>query len=435
VETNGFTSVGIVGLGYVGLPLALGFAERGLVVRGVEQNPDKVAMVMRAESYIDDVTSDRLRAVVEGEMLSASVDFSALKECDAVVVCVPTPLTINKAPDVSYIENVSRELSPLLHKGELVVLESTTYPGTTDEVMLPILEQSGLKAGTDFLLAFSPERVDPGNAHYNTLNTPKVVGGLDALSTQRACDLYSLVVPQVYPVSSCWAAEMAKLLENTFRLVNVSLINELAILCEKMGMDIWEVIEAAKTKPYGFMPFYPGPGIGGHCIPIDPFYLSWKAKEHDIDLNFIETAGKVNDGMPGYVVDKVAFALNSVGRAMRSSNLLVLGIAYKRDISDLRESPALKILDKLEQWSADVSYYDPYVPQARIGSGVIHSLDQLSPDALRRADCVIILTDHTSVDYDAVAANARLIVDTRNAIKCRSSHIFRLGDGVTGQHV
>jgi UDP-N-acetyl-D-glucosamine dehydrogenase len=423
------SSIGIIGLGYVGLPLAVGFAEAGLTVRGVEQNAGKVSRVNAGDSYIDDVTSVRMQAVVANGALTASTEFLALKDCDAVVVCVPTPLTINKAPDVSYIESVSRALVPYLHKGELVVLESTTYPGTTDEVMLPILESLGLTAGVDFYLAFSPERVDPGNAHYNTLNTPKVVGGLDAASTERACTLYALVVPLVYPVSSCRAAEMAKLLENTFRLVNVSLINELAVLCEKMDMDIWEVIEAAKTKPYGFMPFYPGPGIGGHCIPIDPFYLSWKAKEYDIDLAFVETAGKVNDAMPAYVVDKIAFALNSVGRAMRGTHVLVLGVAYKKDISDLRESPALKVLEKLQQWGSDVSYFDSHVPEARVAGVTLRSLPCLDADVVRSADCVVILTDHSSVDYTMVGDNAQLIVDTRNAIKHKDSKLFRLGDG------
>jgi UDP-N-acetyl-D-glucosamine dehydrogenase len=426
-------SVGVIGLGYVGLPLAVGFAETGLTVRGVEQNAEKVARVNAGDSYIDDVTSARLQAVVASGALTASTEFSTLRDCDAVVVCVPTPLTINKAPDVSYIESVSRTLVPYLHKGELVVLESTTYPGTTDEVMLPILETGGLRAGTDFYLAFSPERVDPGNAHYNTLNTPKVVGGLNASSTERACALYAPIVPQVYPVSSCRAAEMAKLLENTFRLVNVSLINELAVLCEKMDMDIWEVIEAAKTKPYGFMPFYPGPGIGGHCIPIDPFYLSWKAKEYDIDLVFVEAAGKVNDAMPGYVVDKVAFALNSVGRAVRGAHLLVLGVAYKKDIADLRESPALKVLEKLQRWGADVSYFDSHVAEARVTGVTLRSLPHLDADAVRSADCVVILTEHGSVDYAMVEDNAQLIVDTRNAIKHKGPKLFRLGDGTDRQ--
>jgi UDP-N-acetyl-D-glucosamine dehydrogenase len=426
-------SLGIVGLGYVGLPLAVGFAQAGLTVRGVEQNAEKVARVNSGDSYIDDVTSAHVQEAVARGSLTASTEFSALKDCDAVVVCVPTPLTINKVPDISYIEGVSRALVPYLHRGELVVLESTTYPGTTDEVMLPILESSGLKAGADFYLAFSPERVDPGNAHYNTLNTPKVVGGVDGASTQRACMLYALVVPQVYPVSSCRAAEMAKLLENTFRLVNVSLINELAVLCEKMGMDIWEIIEAAKTKPYGFMPFYPGPGIGGHCIPIDPFYLSWKAKEYDIDLAFVETAGKVNDAMPDYVVDKVAFALNSVGRAVRGAHVLLLGVAYKSDISDLRESPALKVLEKLQRWGADISYFDSHVAEARVSGVTLTSLPHLDADVVRSTDCVVILTDHSSVDYAMVENSAQLIVDTRNAIQHKSPKLFRLGDGTDGR--
>jgi UDP-N-acetyl-D-glucosamine dehydrogenase len=429
MEAWKLSSVGVIGLGYVGLPLAVGFAEAGLTVRGVEQSPDKVNRVNAGDSYIDDVESARLRTVVESGALTASTEFAALRDCDAVVVCVPTPLTINKVPDVSYIESVSRSLAPYLHQGELVVLESTTYPGTTDEVMLPILESAGLKAGVDFYLAFSPERVDPGNAHYNILNTPKVVGGLDAASTERACTLYRRVVPVVHPVSSCRVAEMAKLLENTFRLVNVSLINELAILCEKMGMDIWEVIEAAKTKPYGFMPFYPGPGIGGHCIPVDAFYLSWKAKEYDIDLAFVETAGKVNDAMPDYVVDKVAFALNSVGRAVHGACVLVLGVAYKSDINDLRESPALKVLEKLQRWGADVNYYDSHIPEARVAGKALRSLSHLDAEVVRGADCVVILTDHSSVDYAMVEEFARLIVDTRNAIQHKSPKVFRLGDG------
>jgi len=385
--------------------------------------------VNRGQSYIGDITNGTLSNVVKNGYLKASQNFDAIKKSEAIIICVPTPLTRNKTPDISYIVSVSKHIVPFLHKGELVVLESTTYPGTTEEVVLPILESGGLKAGKDFYLAFSPERVDPGNKEYHTGSIPKVVGGIDVKSTDLAAELYKIIVPQVFKVSSPRAAEMTKLLENIFRLVNVALVDELAMFSEKININIWEVIEAAKTKPYGFMAFYPGPGIGGHCIPIDPFYLLWKAKEYDVDISFIELAGKINDAMPDYVVNKVSYALNSVKKTINGSKILVLGVAYKKDIGDIRESPALKVIAKLLKWGGEISYYDPFVPEITIGSKTLKSLSSLSENALNNADCTLILTAHSSIDYSFVLDNSNLVVDTRNAVKQKSSKLFKLGDG------
>lgn len=412
-----FDTISIVGLGYVGLPLALEFAKAGLKVFGIEQNPSRVEKVNRGESYIEDVDSRELQEVVSSGRLKALTEFYSVRESSAIIICVPTPLTVHKEPDISYIVNVTNEISRFLKRGQLVVLESTTYPGTTEEVVLPILEKSGLKGGEDFYLVFSPERVDPGNKKFSTRDIPKVIGGIDKKSTEVAGKLYSYITDKIYPVSSPKVAEMEKLLENIFRLVNISFINELALLCHRMNIDIWEVIEAASTKPYGFMPFYPGPGLGGHCIPIDPFYLSWKAKEYNFDVRFIELAGEINDSMPYYIVDMVMKALNSQKKALNGSKILVIGVAYKPNVADPRESPALKIIPELERLNAEVEYHDPYIKEIKIGK-VYKSID-LTEDRIRESDCILILTDHDNVDYRLVNTYAQLIIDTRNALRKR----------------
>lgn len=414
--------VSIVGLGYVGLPLAVEFAKAGLTVFGIEQNPVKVERVNRGESYIEDIDSKELFSVVSSGRLKAFTEFSPIKDSDAIVICVPTPLTIHKEPDISYIVNVTNEIAKFLKERQLIVLESTTYPGTTEEVVLPILEKSGLRAGKDFYLAFSPERVDPGNKRFSMKDIPKVVGGINKESTEFASKLYSYITDKVYPVSSPRVAEMEKLLENIFRLVNISFVNELALLCQRMDIDIWEVIEAASTKPYGFMPFYPGPGLGGHCIPIDPFYLSWKAKEYDFDVRFIELAGEINDSMPYYIVDMVMKALNTHKKALNGSKVLVIGIAYKPNVADPRESPALKIIPELEKLGAKIEYHDPYINEIKIGNK-IHSSTVLTEEIVRSSDCVLIVTDHDNIDYNLLYSNAQLIVDTRNALRKRGIEI------------
>ncbi len=429
MEGKDFSKIAVIGLGYVGLPLAVEFAKKGVEVIGIEKSLERVNAVNRGKSYIGDVSDETLADVVKNGKLKAFGEFNALKDTDAIIICVPTPLTKNKTPDISFIVSVSKEIAPFLRKGALVVLESTTYPGTTEEVVLPILSESGLKAGEDFYLAFSPERVDPGNARYHTGDIPKVVGGINEKSTELAASLYGKIVPYVFKVSSPRAAEMTKLLENIFRLINVALVDELALLSERMRIDIWEVIEAAKTKPYGFMPFYPGPGIGGHCIPIDPFYLLWKAKEYDVDISFIELAEKINDSMPDYVINKVSYALNSRKKSINGSNILIIGVAYKKDIGDTRESPAFKIISELLEWGANVSYYDPFVSEIRVGNKTFKSLSALSKESLNGADCTLILAAHSVIDYDFVLNNSHVVVDTRNAIKQKSDKLFKLGDG------
>lgn len=422
--------IAVIGLGYVGLPLAVEKAKAGFTVVGIDRNPKRVAMVNQGENYIPDILTSDLAHVVNEGNLSATQDFSVIGDVDVITICVPTPLDKNKQPDTSYIEGVIEQSLPSIHAGQLIVLESTTYPGTTEEVILPRIVSRGLKVGEDVFLAFSPERVDPGNKRYKTKNTPKVVGGVTPECTKVATALYEQVLEgQVFPVSSPRVAEMTKLLENVFRIVNISLVNELALLCEKMGIDIWEVIEAAKTKPFGYMPFYPGPGLGGHCIPLDPFYLSWKAKEYDFTTRFIELAGQVNDAMPYHVVERAMELLNENGKALNGAKVLLLGIAYKKDIDDLRESPALKIARLLRHRGAEVSYHDPYIPEVdRDGLKLTSvSLDQ---DVLRDTDLVIITTAHAGVDYDMVVRNAPLVFDTRNATHgINASNIVRLGVG------
>jgi UDP-N-acetyl-D-glucosamine dehydrogenase len=409
------TDVGIVGAGYVGLPLAVAFARAGRTVVCVDADPARVECLARGESYIEDVPSQELAALVESGAIAASADTAVLADAGAILLCLPTPLSTNREPDLSILESAARGLVPHLRRGQLVVLESTTYPGTTREVLRPILETSGLTAGTDFHLAMSPERIDPGRTDYTIVTTPKVVGGFTDACRDRAVALYSACVKTVVPVSSCDAAELTKLLENIFRSVNIALVNELAMLCHRMGLDVWEVVGAAATKPYGFMPFSPGPGLGGHCLPIDPFYLSWKAREYDFPVEFIELAGKVNQHMPYHCAERVAHALNEARKPVAGSNVVVLGVSYKGGVGDVRESPALKLIELLRAAGANVRYHDPFVPTLR-GDG--HDLDSepLDDDLLAGADIVAVVTAHAGIDYGRVAERAPLVIDFRNAV-------------------
>ncbi|MEZ0536163.1 nucleotide sugar dehydrogenase [Caldicellulosiruptoraceae bacterium PP1] len=409
--------IGVVGLGYVGLPLAVEKAKAGYKVIGFDIQQRRVDMVNNGENYIGDVVDKELKELVQNGKLVATIDYSQIKDVDAVAICVPTPLDKYQQPDISYVVNSSREIAKYLHSGMLIVLESTTYPGTTEEIVMPILEETGLKCGTDFFLAFSPERVDPGNKHYNTKNTPKVVGGVTPECTIIAARLYENVLDsEVFKVSSPKVAEMEKILENTFRNINIALVNEMAILCERMKIDVWEVIEAAKTKPYGFMAFYPGPGLGGHCIPIDPFYLTWKAREYDYHTRLIEIAGEINNFMPEYVVDRVMKILNKFKKPLNGSKILILGVAYKNDIDDLRESPALKVIENFEKENAEIIYNDPYIPTFTHKGKTYSSVD-LNEDLLKSADIVVITTNHSNYDYETIVKNAKLVFDTRNATK------------------
>ncbi|HKD07546.1 MAG TPA: nucleotide sugar dehydrogenase [Bryobacteraceae bacterium] len=416
--------VGVVGLGYVGLPLAVEYAQAGYKVTGIDVSETKAASVNAGDSYVGDVPSSVLAPLVEKGLLRATSDFSAIRDLDTVNICVPTPLRKTKDPDMSYILAACQEIERHFHAGMLIILESTTYPGTTDELVLPLLEKSGLKVGQDFFLCFSPERVDPGNAKFQTKNIPKVVGGTTAACTALGKLFYSQALERVVPVSSTQVAEMVKLLENTFRMINIGLVNEIAIMCDSMGINVWEVIEAAATKPFGFMPFYPGPGLGGHCIPIDPFYLSWKTKQAGIEARFIELAGYINGQMPHFVVGKVQNALNEVGKPLKGSKICIFGVAYKRDIDDVRESPALDIMLLLKRRGAEISFVDPHVGEMRLDGDALQSS---GPAVARTADCVVIVTDHSSFDYAAILRDAALIVDTRNALKgVTSPKVFRL---------
>jgi UDP-N-acetyl-D-glucosamine dehydrogenase len=414
--------VGVIGLGYVGLPLATEFASRGFHAAGFEVDDKKVAEINAGRSYIGDVAAEMIKQSVAAGRLTATVDFNHLKECDAIIICVPTPLRKTKEPDVSFILAAAEEIKRNLRRGQLIILESTTYPGTTDEVLLPMLEETGLELDQDFLLAFSPERVDPGNPQFKTHNIPKVVGGVTADSTEAAASLYSQIVDQVHAVSSARVAEAAKLLENTFRAVNIGMANEMARLCYALNIDTWEVIRAAATKPFGFMPFYPGPGIGGHCIPLDPHYLSWKARQHGFDSRFIGLAEEVNSRMPEHVVQLVSDGLNEDRKAMNGARVLVLGVAYKKDIDDVRESPALSIIDRLRSKGCEVRYHDPFVRELRFddahteGSGDPLNSIALSDEEIKAADCVVIVTNHSNIDYRRVLDQAPLVVDTRNAL-------------------
>jgi len=417
--------VGIVGLGYVGLPLAVEFAKAGFHVTGIDLQQSRVDRLMKGESYVQDVPSGEVAKLVKGHRFDATTDFSVVRELDTINICVPTPLRKTKDPDMSYIVSASDEIAKYFHPGLLVILESTTYPGTTDELLLPTFEKHGVKVGQDFFLCFSPERVDPGNPVYQTCNTPKVVGGITQACTEMGKLFFSQALEKVVPVSNTRVAEMVKLLENTFRMINIGLVNEMSLMCDGMDINVWEVIDAAATKPFGFMPFYPGPGLGGHCIPIDPFYLSWKSKQSGIEARFIDLAGNINGNMPHFVVGKVQTALNNHGKAVKGSRIHIFGIAYKRNIDDMRESPALDVILLLKKLGAQVSYSDPYVPEVKLDG-----IDLISQDALasaKQADCCVIITDHSNFDYKGLLDSASLIVDTRNALRgFESDKIVRL---------
>ncbi len=428
--------IGIIGCGYVGLPLALRFADVGQRVTGFDTDEKKITALNAGQSYIQHISADKIKQHVQGKRFDATTDFTRLRDMDAVLICVPTPLDERREPDLSYVEKTAQSIAPNLQRRQLIVLESTTYPGTTEELVLPILEKGGLKCplargagsehvATDFYLAFSPEREDPGNKQFGLAQIPKVVGGINPASGRAAVALYAQIVSKVVPVSSTRAAEMVKLLENIFRCVNIALVNELKQLSLRMDLDIWEVIDSAATKPFGFMPFYPGPGLGGHCIPVDPYYLSWKAREYDFATRFIELAGEINTAMPYNVVDALVSALNSHEKSVKGSKILLLGVAYKKDVDDLRESPSLKLLELLSARGAVLDYNDPYFP-------ALHKMRhydfsdmksvELSAERLASYDCVLIATDHSSYDYEAIVRNSKLVVDTRNATRHVKQH-------------
>ena len=428
--------IGIIGCGYVGLPLALRFADVGQRVTGFDTDQEKIDKLNAGKSYIQHISADKIKQHVDGKRFDATTDFARLREMDAVLICVPTPLDERREPDLSYVEKTAQSIAPNLQRNQLIVLESTTYPGTTEELVLPILEKGGLKCplargagsehvATDFYLAFSPEREDPGNKQFGLAQIPKVVGGINPASGRAAVALYAQIVSKVVPVSSTRAAEMVKLLENIFRCVNIALVNELKQLSLRMDLDIWEVIDSAATKPFGFMPFYPGPGLGGHCIPVDPYYLSWKAREYDFATRFIELAGEINTAMPYNVVDALVNALNGHEKSVKGSKILLLGVAYKKDVDDLRESPSLKLLELLSARGAVLDYNDPYFPalfkMRHYDYSNMKSVE-LSPERLASYDCVLIATDHTSYDYDAIVRNSKLVVDTRNATRHVKQH-------------
>lgn len=409
--------LGVIGLGYVGLPLAVEKAKMGYTTIGFDVQDEKVDMVNKGQNYIGDIVPEELAGVVASGKLMATKDFSFIKDVDCVAICVPTPLDIYQQPDVSYVIESTENIARYIHPGMLIVLESTTYPGTTEEIVKPILEKSGLKVGIDIYVAFSPERVDPGNALYNTKNTPKIVGGSTPDCTEVAATLYETILEgTVHRVSSPAVAEMEKILENTFRNINIGLANEMAILCNKMGIDVWEVIDAAKSKPYGFMAFYPGPGVGGHCIPIDPFYLTWKAREYGYHTRLIETAGEINNFMPEFVLERSMKILNGFGKALKNAKVLVLGVAYKQDIDDVRQSPALDVMDHLQKNGAKLSYNDPFIPQFTY-KGNTYASTELTVEVLQEADLVILLTMHTGYDYAFIQEHAQMIFDTKNAFK------------------
>ena len=404
--------VSVVGLGYVGLPLAIEFARAGYRVTGLDTDPDKVAGINAGRSHVQDVSSAALRQVVEGGQFRATDDFAVLGDVDTISICVPTPLSKSKDPDISYIVSVTQAICKHLHPVQLIVLESTTYPGTTDEVILPQMQATGLQLGKDFMLAFSPERIDPGNKTFHLGNTPKIIGGVTAKCTRAAKHLYQQIIDTVVPMSSSRAAEMVKLLENTFRAVNIGLVNEVALMCDRLGLDVWEVIDAAATKPFGFMPFYPGPGLGGHCIPLDPHYLAWKLKTLDYRARFIELADDINTRMPQYVVSRIGDVLNEVCKSLKGSKILVLGIAYKSDTNDIRESPALEVIHNLQAKGSEVFFHDPFITEV---PGLQYT--DLTERMLNWADCVVITTSHSVYDYRWIVEQSKLIVDTRNATR------------------
>jgi UDP-N-acetyl-D-glucosamine dehydrogenase len=418
--------IGVIGLGYVGLPLAVEWARAGFLVTGIDIDPQRIALCQQGVSWISGVSSDDLAVLVREGRLTATTDAAVLSELDAISICVPTPLNKTKDPDIGAVLNSVEAIVAHLHQGQLIVLESTTYPGTTDELILPRLSQTGLTVGEDFFLAFSPERIDPGNKHYGLRNTPKVVAGITPACLEMATALYKPVVDTIVPVSSTRAAELIKLLENTFRAVNIGMVNELAIIGNLLGVDVWEVISAAATKPFGFMPFYPGPGLGGHCIPIDPHYLAWKLRTLNYKTRFIEVASEINGQMPRYIVECIINAMNETGKCLNGSRILIVGVTYKRDVADLRESPAIDIIELLHQRKAHIDYADPYIPKLTLAETTLEAV-ALDDGHLKAADCVVIITDHQVFDYAYLAGAASLIVDTRNATAgIAGSHIWRL---------
>lgn len=421
--------VGVIGLGYVGLPMAVGAGVAGYPVIGFDIDQQKIDAIREGQRYIEDVDPDEWKLVIETGRLIATNDFVRLRECDVVLICVPTPINRAKEPDMSAVEAATDAIARALRAEQLIIVESTTYPGTTVELVKPRLEATGFRAGVDFALAFSPERIDPGNKRFKLRQVPKVVGGLTDNCTHLAVEFYSAFIEQIVPVSSPTAAEMTKIYENVFRSVNIALVNELALLCNRMGLNVWEVIEAASTKPYGFMTFYPGPGLGGHCIPVDPYYLAWKARHYDYHVKFVELSATINDSMPYYVCSRVNDALNSHQKSVNGSDVLILGVTYKRDVADLRESPALKVIEILHQRGAKVSYHDPFIPTLHVDDRVDLHLqsETFSPERLQQADCVVIIADHSSYDWQMIAENAKLVVDTRNALKAfPAPHIWKL---------
>ncbi|HEX7712416.1 MAG TPA: nucleotide sugar dehydrogenase [Bacillota bacterium] len=417
--------VGVVGLGYVGLPLAVEKGKVGFTVIGFDQNLKKIDQINKGQNYIKDVKDEELKALVAQGKLTATSDFTKLRDADVIIICVPTPLTVTRDPDISYIVNVTNEIAKYIRKGQLITLESTTYPGTTSEVILPKLEAAGLKVGVDFFLAFSPERVDPGNKRYSTKNTNKVVGGITPACLEIAKTFYEQTIIKVIPVSSTEVAELTKVFENTYRAVNIALVNEMMLLCDRMGIDVWEVVDAAATKPFGIQTFYPGPGVGGHCIPIDPFYLTWKAREYDFHTRFIELAGEINIEASYHVVEKITEALGRFKKSLNGARVLVLGVAYKKDIEDFRESPALKVIDLLLKEKAEVIYHDPFVPELPSHPPYTWTMRNTALDEaiLKKVDCVAILTDHSDIDYESIVKKAQVVVDARNATKGLSSEL------------
>ncbi|MDP6202156.1 MAG: nucleotide sugar dehydrogenase [Candidatus Marinimicrobia bacterium] len=426
---NREAQVGVIGLGYVGLPLAMEFVRAGFHVTGIDVDQEKVKKLNRGENYIQDIKDESVKNAVEMNQLSATSDFSVIQNLDAISICVPTPLNKQKNPDISFINHVMENIKGLIHHDMIVVLESTTYPGTTRELILPEMESKGLKVGHDFYLCFSPERIDPGNEKYKTANTPKILGGITPNCGEMGEFLYETIVEQVVRVSSPETAEMVKLLENTFRAINIGLANEVAIMCEKLGINVWEVIDAAATKPFGFMKFTPGPGLGGHCIPIDPHYLSWKLKMLDYNARFIELAGEINTSMPLHMVDLVREGLNRKRKSISGSQILVIGVAYKKNVNDVRESPALDVMKLLENDGAELSFYDPYVPFVGLNGNRMMGMETLSKETLNNSDAIVIMTDHDQIDFQFVVENGNLIIDSRNVIKKNHSHVIKLGVG------
>jgi len=426
---NREAQIGVIGLGYVGLPLAMEFVRAGFQVTGIDVDQEKVKKLNRGENYIQDIKDESVKNAVEMNQLSATSDFSVIQNLDAISICVPTPLNKQKNPDISFINHVMENIKGLIHHDMIVVLESTTYPGTTRELILPEMESKGLKVGHDFYLCFSPERIDPGNEKYKTANTPKILGGITPNCGEMGEFLYETIVEQVVRVSSPETAEMVKLLENTFRAINIGLANEVAIMCEKLGINVWEVIDAAATKPFGFMKFTPGPGLGGHCIPIDPHYLSWKLKMLDYNARFIELAGEINTSMPLHMVDLVREGLNRKRKAISGSQILVIGVAYKKNVNDVRESPALDVMKLLENDGAELSFYDPYVPFVGLNGNRMMGMETLSKETLNNSDAIVIMTDHDQIDFQFVVENGNLIIDSRNVIKKNHSHVIKLGVG------